>query len=228
MKKLFVLSIALLSIFSLNAQKFGFKAGLNLSGVNSSTALNEYQTASLAKGLNGGFVFEYNLAKVFGIRTEALFSQKGYQIESDVNMNGTDAVINTSLTMNYLEIPLLLKLKLGPAYITAGPYFAYAVSGKDIATITVDGKKLAEEQYADYGQVPSDDVFKSAEFNGDNIEFKRTDIGINAGAGVQFSMFFAEARYETGLLNIKSNPTNISDYQKNYTISITAGILFGK
>lgn len=227
MKKLILFAIALTTILNLNAQKFGVQVGVNLSGVNSSTTLQDYQTAALNGGLQGGFVLEFSPVKVIGVRTEVLFSQKGYNIESDVNMNGTDAVINTSLTMNYIEIPLLLKLKLGPAYITAGPYFAYAVSGKDIVTITVDGQKLAEEQYADYGQIPSNDVFKDGEFNGDNITYNRTDMGINIGLGVKFLKFFAETRYGKGLTNIKSYDGMPSDeYMKNYTISLSAGILF--
>jgi hypothetical protein len=227
MKKFFlIISVILISI-SLNAQKFGVKLGVNLAGVNSSTTLEDYQTAAFNGGLNGGFVFEYMPVKVLGLRTEALFSQKGYNVESDVTADGTDAVINTSLTLNYIEIPLLLKFKLGPLYLTAGPYLAYALSGKDIATITVDGQKLAEEQYADYGTVPSNDVFKDAEFNGDNIQFKRTDAGINLGLGIQLSKFFVEARYGTGLTNIRSYDGMPSDeYMKNYTISLSAGILF--
>ena len=227
MKKLFLITVALTTILSVNAQKFGVKVGVNLSGVNSSTTLQDYQTAALNGGLQGGFVLEFSPVKVIGIRTEALFSQKGYNIESDVNVNGTDAVINTSLTLNYIEVPLLLKLKLGPLYLTAGPYFSYAVSGKDIATITVDGQKLAEQQYADYGQVPSNDIFKDAEFNGDNITYSRTDMGLNIGLGVKLLKFFAEARYGTGLANIKSYDGMPSDeYMKNYTISLSAGILF--
>jgi len=226
MKKILFISAAILISLSGNAQKFGFglKAGINLSGVNSSTTLQDYQTAALNGGLQGGLILEINPIKKIGFRTEALYSQKGYNIESDVNLNGTDAVINTSLTLNYIEVPLLLKLKLGPAYITAGPYLAYAVSGKDIATITVDGKKLAESQYADYGQIPSNDVFKDGEFNGDNITYKRTDAGVNIGLGVKLLMFFAEARYGTGLTNIKN--TSSDDYMKNYTVSLSVGVLF--
>ncbi len=229
MKKFILLSVSILFAITLNAQKFGFKVGFNLSGVNSSTNLADYQTAEFAKGLNGGLVFEFSPVKVFGIRAEALFSQKGYTVNSDVNVEGTDAVIKSSLTMNYLEIPLLLKLKLGPVYFTAGPYFSYAVSGNDIVTITVDGQKLAESQYADYGQIPSNDVFKDGEFNGDNIIFSRNDIGVNLGAGIKFLKFFAEARYGTGLTNIKDYEGMPADeFTKNYTISISAGILFGK
>ncbi|NOZ34716.1 MAG: PorT family protein [Chlorobi bacterium] len=229
MKKFILLSVSIFFVLSMQAQKFGFKIGLNLSGVNSSTVLADYQTAALAKGLNGGLVFEFNPVKRIGIRAEALFSQKGYTVESDVNVNGTDAVINTSLTMNYIEIPLLLKLKLGPAYITAGPYFAYAVSGKDIASITVDGQKLAEDQYANYGQVPSNDVFKDGEFNGDNITFSHTDMGLNLGLGVKLLMFFAEARYGVGLTNIENyNGIPADEFTKNYNISLSVGMLFGK
>ncbi len=227
MKKILLLTLALTAILSLNAQKFGLKIGVNLSGVNSSTTLQDYQSAALNGGLNGGLVFEISPVKRFGFRTEALFSQKGYEIESDVNVDGTDAVINSSLTLNYIEVPLLLKIKLGPAYITAGPYLAYAVSGEDIATITVDGQKLAEDQYADYGQVPSNDIFKDGEFNGDNITYNRTDAGINVGFGVKLLKFFAEARYGTGLANIKSYDGMPSDeYMRNYTINFSIGILF--
>ncbi|MCF6184164.1 MAG: PorT family protein [Bacteroidales bacterium] len=229
MKKIILLSISTLLVLSLQAQKFGFKVGLNLSGVNSSTNLADYQTAEFAKGLNGGFVFEFNPVKVIGIRAEALFSQKGYTVNSDVTVDGTDAVIKSSLNMNYLEIPLLLKIKLGPAYFTAGPYFSYAVSGKDIVTITVDGQKLAADQYSNYGQVPSNDVFKDGEFNGDNIKFSRTDMGLSAGAGIQFLKFFAEARYNAGLTNIENySGMPVDEFIKNYTLSLSVGILFGK
>ena len=227
MKKILFISVLILISLSLNAQKFGAKAGINLSGVNSGTSLQDVQKTALNGGLVGGFVFELFSDKTVGFRTEALYSQKGYNIENKVTLDSTDAVIKTSLTLNYIEVPLLLKLNLGPAYITAGPYFAYAVSGKDITSITVDGKKLAEEQYADYGQVPSNDVFKNGEFNGDNITFSRTDAGFNIGAGINFSMFFAEARYGKGLINIKSyNGMSSGEYMKNYTISLSAGVLF--
>ncbi len=227
MKKISLLIVALIIILNVNAQKFGFKIGVNLSGVNSSTTLQDYQSAALNGGLNGGLVFEFKPTKHVGFRTEALFSQKGYNVESDVNVDGTDAVINTSLTLNYIEVPLLLKFKLGPAYITAGPYLAYAVSGEDIASITVDGQKLAEDQYADYGQVPSNDIFKDGEFNGDNITYSRTDAGLNIGLGIKLLKFFAEARYGTGLANIKSYDGMPSDeYMRNYTLNLSIGILF--
>ncbi len=227
MKKILILSTALLFALQINAQKFGAKIGFNMSGVNSSTTLQDFQTAALENGLQGGFVFEFMPAKI-GIRAEALYTQKGYSVNAATELtDGTDITTDFSLNMDYIEVPLLLKFKMGPAYIAAGPYFGYAISGKEIVSITLDGEKLAEELYSDYEKVPSNDVFKSGEFNEDNIQYKRTDYGINARLGVKFFKFFAEAEYGVGLNNIKDYETMPADeFTKNYTISFSLGMFF--
>ncbi|NPA68707.1 MAG: PorT family protein [Chlorobi bacterium] len=230
MKKLTLLTaVFIISLMSVNAQRFGIKAGLNLSGINTDTELAEMQTEDLLAGLNGGFVFELNPFEHVGFRAEALFSQKGYSLTTDADIDGTDIVTDYSLNMDYLEIPVLMKFKFGPAYFTAGPYFAYAVSGDEIISMTIDGEELAESQIEEQGAIPSNDIFKDGEFNGDNINFDRTDFGIQAGAGIEFMKFFAELRYAAGLTDIdKDKGLTEDDFTKNYTISITAGILFGK
>jgi hypothetical protein len=229
MKKVIISLLGILISLSINAQSFGIKLGANLSGINSNMLDVDSITDQLKPGLTGGLVFEYNPVKHFGIRTEAIFSQKGYKINAVPSLDTTDIVTDISVNINYIEVPVLLKVNLGPVYIAAGPYFAYAVSGKEIAEITLDGEKLAEELYTNYGQVPSNDIFKSGEFNGDNIEFSKTDFGINAGIGVKFLKFFIEGRYGMGLSNIEDfENMPADDFKKNYTISISAGILFGK
>lgn len=228
MKKLTLTTIAILSVFLLNAQKIGLKAGLNMSGISTNIEINEEHAEDLLPGLCGGLVFDYTPDKI-GFKIEALYSQKGYKLTVNSTVDGTDVVNNFSLKLNYIQVPILLKYKLGPAYIVAGPYFAYAMDGKEIATITVDGKKIAEEQYADYGATPSNDVFKSKEFSGDDITFKRTDLGINVGVGAEFLMFFTEIRYGKGLTNISDIKTIPADkYKKNYTLTFSVGVLFGK
>ena len=233
MKKITLTIIAIFVIFSLSAQKIGFKAGLNLSGINTNT-INldpDIETAkSLLLGLNGGLVFDYN-PDIFGLRVEAIYSQKGYKLKTDSKLadGTTDVVTDFSLKLNYIEVPIMLKLKYGPAYVVAGPYIAYAMDGKEIVTMTVDGKKLLEEQMEEQGQVPSNDVFKGAEFNGDKVAFSKTDYGINIGAGAEFLMFFAEARYSLGLANVSYFENMPKDtFTKNYTISFSVGMLFGR
>ncbi len=139
----------------------------------------------------------------------------------------TDAVTDFSLNLNYIEVPLLLEYKLGPLYVVAGPYFGYAISGKELTSITVDGEQLAEELYADQNAIPSNDVYEIGEFNGDNIAYTRTDMGLNLGAGLKLLKFFAEARYGVGLANIQDYANMPADqFTKNYTISFSVGMFF--
>jgi hypothetical protein len=229
MKKIIITVFTVLSITVLNAQSFGFKIGGNLSGISSNMFNTDSLVNQMKPGLTGGLVFEINPVKYFGVRAEAIFSQKGYSYNINTQLDTADIVTDISVNINYIEVPVLLKLNFGPAYIAAGPYFGYAMSGKEIAEVTVDGQKLAEELYTNYGQVPSNDVFKSGEFNGDNVQFTRTDFGINAGFGVKFLKFFVEGRYGIGLSNIEDYQNMPpEDFKKNYTISLSAGVLFGK
>ncbi len=228
MRKLLFTAIALSFIFSVNAQKFGTKIGVNMSGVNSSTQLEDIQTAALENGLQGGFVFEF-APKKLGIRIEALYTQKGYNISTETTLidGTTDAVTDLSLSLDYIEFPILLKYKLGPAYITAGPYFGYAISGEELTSITVDGQQLAEELYADQNAIPSRDVYEIGEFNPDNITYSRTDMGLNLGVGLKVLKFFAEARYGVGIANIKDyDNMPADDFTKNYTVSFSIGMFF--
>jgi len=214
----------------MNAQKFGTKIGLNLSGINTDVDLQSYETSELLAGLNGGFVFDFTPKKV-GIRIEALYSQNGYKVTADTKLvdGTTDVETDFSLNLDYIEIPILLKFKLGPAYLTAGPYFAYAVQGDEIVTMTTDLGELAESQVEDEGQIPYNDIFKDGEFNGDNITFDRTDFGLNIGAGVNFLMFFAEARYGVGLVDINDyDDINSDNLTNNYTITFSVGMMFGR
>ncbi len=230
MKKIILITIAFAITFSVNAQKIGAKLGLNLSGVNSSTEITPSEVMKLLPGLCGGFVFEYTPDKI-GVQVEALYSQKGYQIEGDAKLidGTTDVETNISLHLNYIEVPVMLKLKLGPAYIVGGPYLAYAMDGKEILTMTVDGEELIKQQIEEQGQTPTRDVFKDAELNTDNVTFSRTDFGVNVGVGAELMMFFAEARYGLGLSNISDFENMPEDtFTKNYTITFSVGMKFGR
>lgn len=232
MKRFIFLLFAILLFTNINAQKFGTKIGLNLSGINTNInyQLTQEEAMSLLPGINGGFIFDFT-PKHVGFVAEVLYSQKGNNITADTKLidGTTDVETNLSLHLNYIEIPLMLKLKYGPAYVVAGPYFAYAMDGKEIVTMTVDGNELIDSQIEEQGQIPSSDVFKHTELNGDNVTFSRTDFGVNVGVGAEFLMLFAEARYGLGLSNINDFGDITSDtYTKNYTISFSVGIKFGK
>ena len=103
MKKIAWTGIVLLFAVTMNAQSFGFKIGANLSGINSNMLDIDSLTDQLKPGLTGGLVFEYNPAKHFGIRAEAIFSQKGYKINAESTLDTTDIVTDISVNINYIE-----------------------------------------------------------------------------------------------------------------------------
>ena len=222
MKKLFVLAIAILFAFSMNAQKFGVKVGMNLSDVN--TNLEKPDGSKMGKGYHAGLVGELMLLKIVGVRAELLFSQKGSDIEDEVDVLGIITKTTIKQNINYFEIPVMGKVKFGPAYVVAGPYFGYALSGEAKMKVSVAGIGIPVE---------SVDLFDD-----ETTIIKKTEFGIHAGLGIQLSKLFVEARYGLALNNtlggdnfdaaVTAGTFSDADYSKNYVIMISAGILFGK
>ena len=98
---------------------FGLKAGLNVSSTHSGSETSE--TLESIEGIDrrprlgfvGGVTLDVPLTPVLGLRTEALYAQKGHQIDYDLVLeiiDGDDLVTNGALTarIDYLELPVLL------------------------------------------------------------------------------------------------------------------------
>lgn len=113
MKNLVIVAFAILVALNVNAQK-GFhliaKGGLNYGKISG----NSFSTNDNATYHAGGS-FEIDFNKRIGVQPEILFSQ--------YTSNGTTN--NTSATLNYLSIPLLLRLNLTKALtINIGPEYS--------------------------------------------------------------------------------------------------------
>jgi hypothetical protein len=210
MKKLSLLLVAIIFAFSVNAQRIGLKVGTNLAGLSIDDATSAYLDLAnidgkMRPGMQFGLVIEKDLIAILDLRIEALYTQKG-SVQS-----ATGLEINT--VYNYFEIPILAKVKLGPVYVTAGPYFAYALSG-DIAT-TVAGVTVND----------------AIDFAADG--YKKFDYGLNAGIGAQFGIgplaAFAEVRGGMGIADINETTLlSADDVKKNMGLALSVGILLGK
>lgn len=236
MKKLFVLSIAVLLAFSVNAQRFGARLGGNFAGMRSTV---ESKGTKIAPGLQIGLLTELGPKKV-SIRIEANFAQKGYNIDLNEPIDGIGTVVqDAKVNFSYFEVPVLLKVKIfGPLYAYAGPYFGIALKGnKVIENYTVDGTDV---DLTDMGDV---NIFKINEYN--DIPYKRTDFGAAMGIGAQFGLgpihAFVEGRATLGLSNLYDTEAeawnaivaddplyNDTDQLKNMVFTIAVGILLGK
>lgn len=143
MKKLLVLSAAILFAFTMNAQKFGVKAGYNMSGY----LINFYSPdgSKMSTGFNFGLVGEMPVNDMMSLRADVGFNQLGsdYDSRDETDANwpyralGLEYAYNQNI--NYLQIGISPKFGFGPAYVFVGPYFAYALQGNQSATWDANG-----------------------------------------------------------------------------------------
>ncbi|WP_454981843.1 porin family protein [Capnocytophaga granulosa] len=200
-----------LTIFGLtqaNGQNFGFKGGYNYSSFNGDVAKD-----NTLKGLSGfyvGALLELPLGDVISLQPEVIYSRQGAAWEQK-NILGE---FKKDLKLDYLNIPVMAKVNLGPLFLQGGVQFGFLV-GKPEVSYTRGAQRVTEK------------VDKDA--------YAAFDFGIGAGLGVNLSQhFFVEARYTHSLTNALDPNNNslknahISDDNnfKNAVLSLGLGVKF--
>ena len=200
-----------LTIFGLtqaNAQNFGFKGGYNYSSFNGEVAKD-----NTLKGLSGfyvGALLELPLGDVISLQPEVIYSRQGAAWEQKKILGE----FKKDLKLDYLNIPVMAKVNLGPLFLQGGVQFGFLV-GKPETSSTVNGLRVTEQ------------VDKDA--------YASFDFGVGAGLGVNLSQhFFVEARYTHSLTNALDPNNNslknahISDDNnfKNAVLSLGLGVKF--
>ena len=200
-----------LTIFGLtqaNAQNFGFKGGYNYSSFNGDVAKD-----NTLKGLSGfyvGALLELPLGDVISLQPEVIYSRQGAAWEQK-NILGE---FKKDLKLDYLNIPVMAKVNLGPLFLQGGVQFGFLV-GKPEVSYTRGAQRVTEK------------VDKDA--------YASFDFGVGAGLGVNLSQhFFVEARYTHSLTNALDPNNNslknahISDDNnfKNGVLSLGLGVKF--
>lgn len=234
MKKLFLLTLAVIFAFSMNAQKFGLRLGGNFADM---TTTVKSKGTKIAPGMQIGLLTELGPDMV-ALRIEANFAQKGFNFEDSYeNLDGILVESKGKVNFGYVEIPALLKVKVfGPMYVYGGPYFGFALSGKQTTDeLTNDGLAL------DVSDLEKVNIFKIDENN--PIPYKRADFGAAMGLGAQFGIgpinLFAEGRASLGLSNLYDTEADAWDdlvtnegwketeKLKNMVWTVAIGILLG-
>ena len=198
-----LLSIAAPESFS---QNFGLRAGINSGSLNS-----EFEGGDISTDGKVGFMVsvltELGLNDDFAIQPELQFIQKGGKTTLD--FFGSE--LKSTLTVNYLEVPVNAKYKFVnnekvKVFALAGPSFGFALSGE---SEDCDG---------------ADCVTTDIDFDADG--FKRFEVGFTIGAGAQFGNFFFDLRFVPGLTNLQDDE---DDGIKTTNRGLQAGVgyLFG-
>ncbi len=223
MKKLiflFFMSLAVLA--STYAQiKFMPKAGGSLSNVAFSDDLMDPDVDIKPKiGIIVGVAAEIPLiGETLALQPELLFHQKGFKYDDPGDGEYTE---EGSATLNYLELPVLAKIKFGKFYAIAGPSFSYGIGGKYKSTYhdLTQGTTEEESSNVKFKEMPDnyqgDDVFVDNAF----------DIGVQLGVGMKISVIVIDLRYGMGLTNLFDKPDGSPyDYKsKNSSFQLTVGV----
>jgi len=168
-------------VFAQNTSpQFGVKGGVNFSNLYTEDSDKD----NVMVGYNVGLFSKMPITERFAFQTEIYYSTKGAKVTyNNLFVSGT-ALFN----LNYIEVPLLLVIKLTDNFsIHAGPYAAYLVNGK----------------------VKNDSNGTIFDFE-DNIkedDYNRFDAGIEGGISLDFSALSLGARYSYGLTKVGKEKT---------------------
>jgi len=165
--------------------KFGIKGGANIANVNGDfvDGISDWKSTV---GFCGGIFLELNFGRVLTIQPEVLYTMKG--ADSGVG----------KLKFDYLEIPILLKIRIPTGsihpFVFAGPAFGFSLRA------IVEGIKIEDMPKSDYSAV--------------------------LGGGLQLGrLIHIDARYTMGLQKLAIPDLGTIDL-KNGVISATIGLAF--
>ena len=159
MKKSAIFAAALLAtaaVSSAQAQevRIGLRAGANYS--NLAGNINNQDTYNNKFGFLGGVIVNVPVTSdgFFSVQPEVLYSQKGFENKpteySVLGIPGTMQKREGSVNYNYLDVPVLLKVKASGLVFEAGPQYSYLLSvnnkTKTTTTPTIGSPTTTESQ----------------------------------------------------------------------------------
>ena len=212
MKKIaFLIIIAVCGFSQVRAQNFGVKAGYNYS-----TFSGETSSISTIEGLSGfyiGGLVELPISNMLSIQPELIFSRQGVDLRQGLK-NFSIKTDTSEIRLDYLNIPVMAKVNLGPIFLEGGVQFGFLVNKPKVDSYIANvylRNLLDKDSYNSF------------------------DFGVGAGLGVKLNQhFFVETRYTYSLTNVfdpndkhfKSSLISDGDNFKNSVFSIGLGMKF--
>ncbi len=235
MKRVFLLfGICAWGYFNTYAQSFGFAPELGVNFSNLHTRVNgvDGNTQSRA-GIKIGGVVDIGITNRFSIQPGLFYVVKGAQQDYVTSVQNENGIITTQETsdeyrLNYLEIPVnfqynFLPNKSGNFFAGAGPYVAFALSGK----VTTDSRTTIDRPN---GLTTITD--RVTEYNlriGNNAntdDVKAGDMGLNFDLGYQFAGgLFLRGNLGVGVMNIMPGGDS-QNLMRNNSFALSVGYLF--
>jgi hypothetical protein len=185
-----------------NAQKMaiGIEGGVNIANV----SVNPTTTTDSRTGLIVGTLLDVNFTQQITLTPGIRFTMKGF--------SNTVNTVNNTVKLNYLEFPVLLKIRFPlteiKPYLAAGPVLGLNLS--------------ANLDQSNGTQSATTDISSSTE----SIDFGLLFAGgMDFKVGMNTALFF-QVGYQLGLSNINKTANNTTTI-KNNAFQITGGVKFG-
>ena len=179
--------------------QFGIKAGGNMAKPTGADTRDPLATLQSRVGFMGGIFLSVDLSRVLSIQSEVLYTMKG------ATYIANDDTYTDKLYADYIEVPMLLKLRIPTPvvqpFIFGGP--------------TV-GFKLQEKLMSNGEEIPLTEAL-----------FKNNDYGAIFGAGLNLGRnLMLDVRYSLGLQRVLAVFGGAQPDYKNGVWSATIGIAF--
>ncbi len=207
--------------------KFGVKAGVSTTsvGVDFEDKDEEDEAKDALKlriGYTLGLAAEIGFTDALSLQTGLNLNNKGYRVEG----SGDGFSYKENVSVTYLELPINLAFKINKFQVHAGPYIAFGVAGKSKYEYNGGGISESGDGKIKFKNEVSDSDWDDLE---DDEEFaRRTDVGLNLGAGYRFGPVLVTATYSKGFSNIIPTYEGEDDDYKltNKVISLAATWFF--
>jgi len=208
----------LLSLSSIaHAQKIGIRAGMNFANMKITNDHHIFGTDARHKlGAHFGLMTDFAFGANFSIEGALGISTKGYQVkvEETKPLSGLKITTTGKRSMNYLDIPVRLKMQTSNTqtkyFATFGPQISIGLTGKWHTE-----KLLSEKNTIEGKQISWND-------ENDVNSYKRLDFGYSVGIGAEMNTLIVEFSFSGSLGNISAT-NNLGNLAKNQVFSLSVG-----
>ena len=191
-----ILAATLVPLSAGHAQlTFGAFAGVNFANLDVTNLDPDEATSSRTGGMFGGYIGTH-MGRLFTIRLEGYWTRKG----ADLTESGNTVA---SFKINYIEVPLLLRVHIPLVIVKPAIYAGPAISFQTSCDLEATGGP----------SVPCADA---------GVDLKSTDFSGIIGAGVGVGPITLDVQYDFSFSNILDDATSGTTEVKNQTWTVRA------
>jgi hypothetical protein len=153
-----------------------------------------------------GVIFDFKLSKVFSIRPELIYNERGFKSSRNIYY---DVPVEVKCKVSYVELPLNLvvgaDLGTGRLEVFGGAAIAYGLGGEATSEYTSKKYNFQTGQY-EYPVILKENGMKAGKVpvytESDEIYFNQLNTSLNIGLGYNFKGVVFQVAYNWGLSNI--------------------------